>query len=80
MIIVRWSKGDEVYWRVLEGGHDFYFNEKCLEEMRGWLLDCSWKDLTSEEVLDLTPQQIIEGVCRHYEGGMLSFMINYIAS
>lgn len=47
------------------------FEPELIAEMRGWVSDCVWDDL--EDVDSLTTLQIIDGVRRHYDGGVAQF-------
>lgn len=45
-----------------------------LREAQRWVLDCVWADLDDESVAELTGEQIVKGVQRHYEGGWAAFV------
>jgi len=45
-----------------------------LREARAWILDCVWGDLDESDVADLSGEQIVRGVQRHYEGGWAQFL------
>lgn len=45
-----------------------------LNEMRGWVSDCVWSDLDSDEIADLSDEQIMRGVARKYDGGIAQFI------
>lgn len=47
-----------------------------IEDMRGWLADCSWRDLGVEEVAQLSDEQVVGGVRRHYVGGVEQFLVD----
>lgn len=46
-----------------------------LKEARGWILDCVWADLDENDVAELTGEQIVKGIQRHYEGGWSAFVV-----
>jgi hypothetical protein len=48
-----------------------------LAEMRGWVSDCVWGDLDPDVVAGLTDRQIINGVRRHYSGGVSQFLADF---
>lgn len=45
-----------------------------IREMRDWIADCVWQDLHEDEVDDLTDEQVVRGVARHYCGGVAAFI------
>lgn len=47
-----------------------------LREARDWILDNSWADLDDDAIAELTGEQIVKGVQRHYEGGWSAFLRN----
>ena len=50
---------------------------KHIEEARDWIKDCmgGWRDLESEDdVDDLTDNEILRGVQKHYNGGLAQFI------
>lgn len=47
-----------------------------IEDMRGWLSDCSWRDLGPEDVARLSVEQVVAGVRRHYVGGVEQFVVD----
>lgn len=42
--------------------------------MREWLSECTWSDLDPADVDDLTDDEVIAGVRRHYHGGIIAFL------
>lgn len=44
-----------------------------LEEARGWIADCGWSD-RDEDSEPLTDAQVIDGIARHYSGGLPEFI------
>lgn len=44
--------------------------------MRHWLGDCvaGWRDLDLDDVAELTPEEVVAGVQRHYDGGVRGFL------
>lgn len=54
--------------------------EAQLAEARDWIADCGWRDLEPEEVAELSPEQIMGGVNRHYVGGWASFVTEMAVS
>jgi hypothetical protein len=47
------------------------FTTQELNEARGWISDCEWRDL--DDVDELTDAEVAAGVARHYEGGWCQF-------
>jgi len=48
-----------------------------IEQMRDWVKECSWGErFEDSDIDDMTPEQLIAGVQRHYEGGLKQFMID----
>lgn len=45
-------------------------------EMRGWIGDCGWRDLVPEDVGQLSDAQVVDGVRRHYVGGVEQFVVD----
>jgi hypothetical protein len=45
-----------------------------ITDMREWLTDCIWQDMDSEDIYGLTDIEILQGVQRHYEGGLTNFL------
>ena len=45
-------------------------------EARNWVLDCegTWME-DSDDLLDLTDLQIVQGVHRHFDGGIEEFLL-----
>jgi hypothetical protein len=50
-----------------------------LAEMRAWIGDCVWSDLDQDDIAELTDRQIINGVRRHYSGGVHQFIADFYA-
>jgi hypothetical protein len=44
-------------------------------EAQAWIRDCSWRDET-EDLEDLTDEEVRRGIDRHYEGGWTQFIAN----
>src|SRR4051812_38686617 len=40
-----------------------------LAAARAWIADCTWRDLDEDLVAELTDEDIIAGVERHFDGG-----------
>lgn len=45
-----------------------------IQSMREWIKDNQWGDLDDDEIDELSDQEIINGVKRHYEGGVNQFI------
>lgn len=45
-----------------------------LSEARAWIKDCDWPDLETDEVDELSAEEITRGVHRHYDGGLVAFL------
>ena len=50
------------------------FTKEQLTAMREWLADCQWGDLESEDLEQLTDDEVVKGVKRHYSGGLVQFV------
>ncbi len=50
------------------------FSLTALHAMREWISDCQWRELDAADVGELTDAEVIEGVRRHYDGGITAFM------
>jgi hypothetical protein len=44
-------------------------------EAKAWIHDCSWLD-ESEDLEDLTDEEVRRGIDRHYDGGWIQFLAN----
>jgi hypothetical protein len=42
--------------------------------MRDWIADCWWPDLDSSEIDELSDEDVIAGVVRHFDGGVSAFL------
>lgn len=47
-----------------------------LREMRGWVNDCVWADMLPEDIEDVTDEEILKGIDKHYVGGLVGFIID----
>lgn len=48
-----------------------------LAEMRGWLADCSWRDMSAEDLEDpalVSDAEVLANVKRYYAGGVAQFI------
>lgn len=45
-----------------------------VKQMRDWIKDCQWGDLEPEDIDEMSDQGIINGVKKHYEGGLQQFI------
>lgn len=45
-----------------------------IAEARGWIADCTWRELEEDDVPELTTEQVIKGIQRHYDGGWSQFV------
>lgn len=45
-----------------------------IQQMRAWIADCIWQDLDAEQVAQLSEARVIQGVRRHYAGGLEQFV------
>lgn len=48
--------------------------KKEILEMRAWIADCTWADL--EDVAELSDAAVIDGIERHWHGGLDDFLLN----
>ena len=50
-------------------------NPEVIKQMREWVKDCQWREVEDEsDIDDMTDLQIIQGVQRHYDGGVRAFI------
>jgi hypothetical protein len=47
--------------------------EQQIIEARSWISDCIWRDQL-EELENLTDDEVIRGINRHYDGGWIQFV------
>ena len=52
--------------------HGGKYNAQHMLEARGWIADCSWR-IEPEDLEELTEQEVIKVVDRHYYGGWKQF-------
>ena len=45
-----------------------------IEEARNHIADCQWADMDDDDIKNLTDNQIIKGISRHYSGGWPQFL------
>jgi len=65
---------------LITRGEDLWpFPADVLDAMRGWIADCSWRDLEPEDAFELTPDEVMRAVKRHYEGGVSQFIWDFRA-
>lgn len=50
------------------------FDQATIKAMRDWIADCVWRDLSPEDIEELTDDEIIRGVDQHYQGGVAAFV------
>lgn len=43
-------------------------------EMKEWLGDCDWSNMSYEDFQDLSPVVVARGVSKHYDGGVIAFL------
>lgn len=48
-------------------------NPEVMKQMRDWAKDCQWKE-DPEEIDEMSDEDILRGVQRHYEGGIKAFI------
>lgn len=48
-------------------------NPEVMKQMREWAKDCQWKE-DPEEIDEMSDEEILRGVQRHYEGGIKAFI------
>jgi len=47
-------------------------NPDAIKQMKDWALDCQWRD--QEDIEEMSDEEILLGVQRHYEGGIKQFL------
>jgi hypothetical protein len=45
-----------------------------VNDMRDWVKDCQWADLTNEDIDSLTDDELIKGINANYSGGLKQFI------
>lgn len=58
-------------------GKEYEVSQKQIQDARSWVSDClgGWTDLEDEDdISDLSDQELLTGVDRHYCGGIESFL------
>lgn len=45
-----------------------------IDEMRDWASDCTWADVTAEEIAAIPAVKVAQSVSRHYFGGVSAFV------
>lgn len=45
-----------------------------IADMRDWLADCAWADMTPEDFDDLNDAEVEAGIKQHYAGGVAQFL------
>lgn len=45
-----------------------------INEMRCWIQDCCWTDIDEGDADELSDQEILKGIKRHYSGGIAQFI------
>jgi hypothetical protein len=48
-----------------------------LNDARQWLMDCSWSNVSAEDIEILPGLTIIAAVDRYFEGGIKAFLRSY---
>lgn len=48
-----------------------------IAEMRAWISDCEWPDLSAAQIERLSVRRVVDGVRRHYEGGVSQFEADF---
>ena len=43
-------------------------------EMIDWLSDCIWGDMDASDFVELTAEELVHGINRHYSGGLTQFI------
>lgn len=50
------------------------YDKQTIQRMRDWIDDIQWEDLGNSD--DLSDEEVIAGVKKHYDGGIKQFMID----
>lgn len=50
------------------------FTPEQILAMREWIKDCQWGDMSEEDIDELSDEEIIRGVNKHYDGGTWEFL------
>lgn len=45
-----------------------------IKQMRDWVKDCQWADLSEEDVDELSEEELLRGIQKNYEGGIKAFI------
>lgn len=51
-----------------------YVDDRAIEPMREWLIDCEWGDVEPCEIAEFNARTILKAVHRHYDGGIEGFL------
>ena len=46
--------------------------------MREWISDCQWQDMDQDDIDELSDLQVLAGIDRNVDGGLVEFMSNMI--
>jgi len=50
-------------------------NPHVIQQMRNWVKDCQWRDVSDEsDIDDMSDEEILRGIQKHYEGGVNQFL------
>ena len=52
-------------------------SKEVLQAMREWASECLWVDIDQDDIDELSDEQILRGVKRHYGGGVTQFIKDY---
>lgn len=55
-----------------------YYTGRDISAMREWIRDCEWPDLDQESIAALSPRQVLNGIEKHVNGGIVEFITNMI--
>lgn len=57
---------------------DHYYTGTDIAAMREWIADCMWVDANDDYITALTPAQVLNGIERHVDGGLIEFINNML--
>lgn len=61
---------------VVETYRGVGYTRNQLNEMRDWFKMCQWEDYTEDDFDGLTDLQVLKGIEKHVDGGLLEFINN----
>lgn len=54
--------------------NDLSMTKEQIQYAREWISECVWADLEEEQIKELSDEQVIKGVKKHFCGGIPAFI------